>query len=1306
MKTKIVLIVMTVSWLVPAAVAAVRHVPGDYAGIQNAIDNSSDSDVILVSPGVYYENINFNGKAITLSSTNPADLNVVSNTVIHGDGQSSVVTFATGETTNSVLTGFTITGGYGTVNAMFGTNIYWGAGIYCYRASPTILRNIICANIAPKEEGDIVGYGCGIACIESDALIARNLITANDGYAGGGIMTYLGTARIVSNLICSNLAVVGGGAVLLNGGQFINNTVVGNGAQAIGNVYVIEMTGQSLVRDNVICHATSGGGILAGTETQVAFNDVWNNAEGDYLEDDLTGVDGNISEDPAFVDAGSGDYRLQEVSPCINAGDPNYANAAGELDFYGRPRVFAGRVDIGASEWFDDSLPFADAGPDQWVKVTSLPVLVTLDGSGSYDPGGAVLSYHWRQISGPPVSLGGTNTVQPAFNAFELGTYQFELVVSNGAFNSFADTVQVTVTNSAPTADAGDNQLYEDLGAIISITLDGSLSFDPEQVPLSYHWRQVGGWKVTLSDTNIVNPTFLASWSGTYVFELVVNDGLQDSPPDLVKVVIGPNHTPVADAGPSRYVVTGNVTLDGTRSYDPDGGTLTYQWRYVSGPILSFASFTGTNTSTPVVVSFKPRPKIVEHVFELVVSDGDLVSAPSQVTVSVVPDFGDNNLMLVNPPFDPARPTMVAFGGGNCSTGGGMTFYGDVWTEQANWITFTSYGPPYSQCGDMLMAYLSSVAPDYQQPIQTIGFSTGNKPAMEVARYVNVTYQDPRYAVNRVSLLDAVCGDLSPKVAEFHANPVGGEQCWVDNYSAGRVSSIPGALNIVCNPERSHGYPVNRYEFSSLEYTNGGLVAFGYLSVIGDGKNYQLNTASQKYLFIINSAEDIVLHSESSYPGKIMAPVQLTGPADGDTLTAGGATFGCEPVENAVGYQLLFGNDPDRVMDFSVIADTPNPPAQLITTLPSEHTWWTVRAYDQFGSTIYADPRLIKLPENQPPVAHAGPDQLLYAGPDGMAMVTLDGSASTDPEGEALSYTWAWVMGTNSYLSNGVSLTIELPVGVHTIQLMVNDGRTNSQPATVSITVRPMNHPPMADASATTPWLIVPPNCSPTAVLDGSRSSDSDGDALHYLWYRAGEPSVLATGVVAVVTLPLGTNSLTLVVDDGLATNAQAFTVELITPAQALERLRVTVNSQAGRPQPLLATLSAALASVERGNGTAAINQLGAFQNKTWAQVAPADPALAAEFIQAAQDIVATLGRDCALAKPHGRISKVHRAADGRVRLAFSAPHGQAYLIESSTNLVDWEKVGLAIECGAREFKFEDPAAAREPMRFYRITTP
>ena len=171
--------------------------------------------------------------------------------------------------------------------------------------------------------------------------------------------------------------------------------------------------------------------------------------------------------------------------------------------------------------------------------------------------------------------------------------------------------------------------------------------------------------------------------------------------------------------------------LDGTRSYEPNGvGTLTYQWRQVSGQAVTI---NGTNTPTPVVSGFRPTNSLQTCEFELVVSDGHLVSLPSSVTVTIVPKFGTNTLFLVNPPFDPAKPTIVAFSGGNCDTGSGMTF-GGVWEQQANWITVVDRdGSPYTRYANMLIVYLSSVAPDYRQPIQTMGWSTGNLPAMKIA---------------------------------------------------------------------------------------------------------------------------------------------------------------------------------------------------------------------------------------------------------------------------------------------------------------------------------------------------------------------------------------------------------------------------------------------------------------------------------------------------------------------------------------------------------------------------------------------
>jgi len=101
----------------------------------------------------------------------------------------------------------------------------------------------------------------------------------------------------------------------------------------------------------------------------------------------------------------------------------------------------------------------------------------------------------------------------------------------------------------------------------------------------------------------------------------------------------------------------------------------------------------------------------------------------------------------------------------------------------------------------------------------------------------------------------------------------------------------------------------------------------------------------------------------------------------------------------------------------------------------------------EFGSSIVP-------PGNHAPVANAGPNQTVMADPDGFASVPLDGSASYDPDGDPLSYYWSWTLDGFPYQSNDVSPTIQLPVGQHTIYLVVYDGTDSSNPDQVVITVQ------------------------------------------------------------------------------------------------------------------------------------------------------------------------------------------------------------------------------------------------------------
>jgi hypothetical protein len=469
--------------IIPAS-AEIRLVPSEYITIQYAINLANNGDTIIVDPGVYLENLNFLGKNITVTSTDPENPDIVATTIIDGYRAGSVVIFKSGESPEAVLSGFTITGGFGTYDESFGAgnNILWGAGIYCTNSSPTIKNNVIKNNtgLQMREEQNPdtwrLGYGGGIGCFNSNAIIYCNTIKNNIAYAGAGVMTYFGNPTINNNLIYNNSAYVGGGVILLASGHLINNTIVGNDASLTiqgstglaGNIYAISDPdlvggGQYLIANNIICDAKSGYGILmAGSGgSTIASNNVWNNSPSNYVEEniqtgnlgqgrgtDKTGRYGNISDDPLFVDPNNNDYHLQPDSPCIGAGNSNYISEPNQMDMDNEPRIHGESVDIGADEYIGYIKPIAYAGANQYI---STPGLVTLDGSGSffYDPNGIKL-YHWTQVGGLEVTLSDPNSAQPTFTPEQIGEYLFELIVNDGIYDSEPDEVSITVQNLEP----------------------------------------------------------------------------------------------------------------------------------------------------------------------------------------------------------------------------------------------------------------------------------------------------------------------------------------------------------------------------------------------------------------------------------------------------------------------------------------------------------------------------------------------------------------------------------------------------------------------------------------------------------------------------------------------------------------------------------------------------------------------------------------------------------------------------------------------------------------------------------------
>src|SRR4029453_6780206 len=125
-------------------------------------------------------------------------------------------------------------------------------------------------------------------------------------------------------------------------------------------------------------------------------------------------------------------------------------------------------------------------------------------------------------------------------------------------------------------------------------------------------------------------PGFTADVAGTYIAQLIVNDGLLNSPPDTVTIDTR-NVPPVANAGPDRNATVGStVVLDGSGSSDADGQPLTYSWSFTSRPTGSTATLTNPSGVSPSFVVDVPGTYVVQ----LIVNDGTANSAPDTVVIA------------------------------------------------------------------------------------------------------------------------------------------------------------------------------------------------------------------------------------------------------------------------------------------------------------------------------------------------------------------------------------------------------------------------------------------------------------------------------------------------------------------------------------------------------------------------------------------------------------------------------------------------------------------------------------------------
>ncbi len=200
--------------------------PADFSNIQAAINEADDGDVVIVAEGRYFENINFNGKNITLSSTEPNDHNVVAATIIDGRQLASVVIFELYEYTDCVLDGFTITNGH----AMY------GGAVKCFNSSLTLKNCVFVNNFAEDHGGAIFNYnssttltnctftqnsahgtsggGGAIQNVRSNVILTNCTFKENEAYEAGAAVYNDRSNLTLANCIFSQHSTARGGAMV------------------------------------------------------------------------------------------------------------------------------------------------------------------------------------------------------------------------------------------------------------------------------------------------------------------------------------------------------------------------------------------------------------------------------------------------------------------------------------------------------------------------------------------------------------------------------------------------------------------------------------------------------------------------------------------------------------------------------------------------------------------------------------------------------------------------------------------------------------------------------------------------------------------------------------------------------------------------------------------------------------------------------------------------------------------------------------------------------------------------------------
>lgn len=631
-----------------------------------------------------------------------------------------------------------------------------------------------------------------------------------------------------------------------------------------------------------------------------------------------------------------------------------------------------------------------------------------------------------------------------------------------------------------PVADAGPSQTVNE-GELV--TLDGSNSNDADAGIIEYVWEQIdnGAPSVTLSNVNAVIATFVAPQlttnSATLVFKLTVTDTDNHRSSQECAVVIQKiNQLPKAVVAPPYQTVTAGseVTLDGSNSWDPDDGIVSYTWSLVTSGIN--ISLTGSSASKATFIAPYSSTALT---FVLTVTDAAGQTSTATCVVNVNDPSNPNQAPTANAGADQTvveGATVTLNGSNSTDADGSIVSYAWVQTSGPTVTLMNANGPTPTFTAPN--PGTSALALTFQLTVADDGGFTATDTCV-----VNVT-------VTNANNPPTASAGADQNVAEYATVTLNGSASSDDNGIASYNWVQTSGPTVTLLPNARIATPT----FTAPAYGSPALVF--ELTVSDEGNLSATDTC------IVNVTDRNLPTANAGPDQSVESGAMVTLDGSNSSDVTGGSIVTYAWVQTA-GAAITLANANSAVCSFT--APDPGLSAASFTFMLTVTDNEGLTATDTCAITV------TPVNTNNPPTANAGADQSVAEG----SSVTLNGSASTDDDGIA-TYSWSQTSGIAVTLANSDTATpsftapqIETSSTALVFTLTVTDTGGLTATDTCTVTVTGQNDPPTANAGPDQSVVE-----GTTVTLSGS-GSDPESASLTYAWTQTGGTTVTLSNAAA-----------------------------------------------------------------------------------------------------------------------------------------------------------------------------------------------